>query len=209
MTMASARRLAATRPGSPRAPALLLDRDVAEQLDLVHELDPVLLARAPARLRDERERVLGAGAAGVLDEVRVLGRDLRAADAMALEPAGLEHPPRAQVVVRVLEDAPERAPVRRLCFLAPRVQLAHGRLDLLRGPRRQPQLRLEDDVAVSEVRVPVGQPQLRRGPPPGAVGGPHEPPLQHLREGSALPPAVHPDAAADRPWDRARELEAA
>src|SRR5581483_7390779 len=119
---------------------LLPDLDVAEQLDLVHQLDAVLLARAPARLGDEREGVFGARATRVLDEVRVLGRDLRAADAVALEPAGLEHPPGAQLVVRVLEDAPERAPVRRLRILAARVQLAHCRLDLLGRPRRQPQL---------------------------------------------------------------------
>src|SRR5437763_1015367 len=147
MTMASARRLAATRPRSPRAPALLLDRDVAEHLDLVHELDPVLLARAPARLGDERERVLGAGATGVLDEVRVLGRDLRAADAMALERAGLEHPPRAQVVLRILEDAAERAPVRRLRRLPLGIQPPHVGLDVVGRPRPQAQLRLHHDLA--------------------------------------------------------------
>ena len=55
--------------------------------------------------------------------------------AMALETARLEHPPRAQLVLRVLEDAPEGAPVRRLRRLAPCVQLAHLGLDLLGRPR--------------------------------------------------------------------------
>src|ERR1700692_385662 len=64
MTMASARRLAATRPRSPRVRLPLLDLEVPEQLDLVHQLDAVFLARPAAGLGDERERVLRARASG-------------------------------------------------------------------------------------------------------------------------------------------------
>src|SRR5262249_43202976 len=35
-----------------------------------------------------------------------------------------------------------------------------------------------------------------------------EGPLEHVREVAAVRPRVHPDAAAGRAWDRARELEA-
>ena len=59
------------------------------------------------------------------------GRDLRAADPVALEPAGLEHLARAQVVCRILEDASERTLVRRLRLLSPGLHLGHDLADLL------------------------------------------------------------------------------
>src|SRR5437868_12818281 len=207
--MASRRRRAATHLPSTPARALLLDRDVAEQLDLVREVDAELLPRAAACLGDESERVLGAGPAGVLDEVRVLGRDLGAADAVTLQPTRLEYPSRTELVVRVLEHAPESAPVRRLCRLALGVELPHRRLDLLRWARRQQQLRLEDDLPVAEARVPVRQPELGRRSPGRPPRGRDERTHEHLREVAAVCAAVHPDAAADRPGDGARELEAA
>ena len=48
-----------------------------------------LLARPAARLGHQRDRVLAARAARVLDEVRVLRRDLCSADPVALEAASL------------------------------------------------------------------------------------------------------------------------
>ena len=55
-------------------------------------------------------------------------------------PHCLEHPARAELVLRVLEDAAERALVRRLGRLPLRLQVGDRRLDLRRGPRRQPEL---------------------------------------------------------------------
>ena len=52
------------------------DLDVAEQLDLRLEHDPELLARLAASFGNQLERIAGSGAADVLDEVRMLGRDL-------------------------------------------------------------------------------------------------------------------------------------
>ena len=51
--------------------------------------------------------------------------------AVPLEPALLDQPPRARLAVRVLEDAAERALVRRLRRLALREQLGCVRLDRL------------------------------------------------------------------------------
>src|SRR4051812_4226182 len=100
-----------------------------ERLDLVPELDPELLPRAAACLAHQGDGILRTGLAGVLDEVRVLRRDLRAADAVALQAARLQHATCRELVVGVLEHAAERAPVRGLSLLAPRVQRAHLRLD--------------------------------------------------------------------------------
>src|SRR5215204_6582909 len=77
----------ASRPmGDSSAPAcrsllrLRRNLDVAEQLDLGLESDSELLERASAPLGDERDGVRRRGAAGVLDEVRVLRGDLGPAD---------------------------------------------------------------------------------------------------------------------------------
>ena len=63
-------------------------------------------ARA-ARLRHQRQAVGARRAAGVLDEVRVHRRHDGAADAVALEPAELEHPPRAELA-RAGSSTPSR-----------------------------------------------------------------------------------------------------
>src|SRR5206468_4002122 len=92
---ACTRRRLATRPGSPPGRSLLPDGrevEVAEELHLVSKHDAVLLECTPARLGHQRDRIRGAGAVDVLDEVGVLRRDLRPADAMASQAARLEHP---------------------------------------------------------------------------------------------------------------------
>src|SRR4029079_6077239 len=144
--------------------------ELAEELDLVLEPDAELLERAAARLGHESERVCSGGPIGVLDEVRVLRRDLGSAAAMALEAPRLEHPPRAPLVLGILEDTAEGAPVRRLRILPARVQLAHLGLDLLRRPRPESQLGTNHDLSVPELRVPVAQPELRGGEPGAAFG---------------------------------------
>src|SRR5258708_7357638 len=203
------RGLTATFPRSLRSVALLRRRqvDLAEQLALVVKLDAVLLVRPPARLGHECKRVLGARPARVLDEVRVLRRDLRTTDPETAQAAGVEHPPRAQLVVRVLEDAAEGPLVRRLRRLALGIQLAHPSLDLLRRPSLESQLRPHDDLPVAEVRMPVQETELGRAQPPGAFCGGHERTLEDLGEVAAVRARVHPDAAADRAGDGAGELE--
>ena len=99
-----------------------------------------------------------------------IGEITRAADRVALQPARLEHPARAELVLRVLEDAAERALVRRLRRLAPRDQLGDRRLDLVGRPRLEPVLDLGDDLAVPELGVAVGEAELGRRQPAGAVG---------------------------------------
>ena len=102
---ATASDFAAARVRSYRGAGAARRHAIAEEHDLVLELDAELLARTAARLGHQREAVGGRRAAGVLDEVRVLRRDHGAADPVALEPAELEHPPRAELAWRVLEDA--------------------------------------------------------------------------------------------------------
>ena len=173
------------------------------------QLHTELLAGAAPRLGHERERVRRRGAVRVLDEIRVLRRDLGAAAVMPLEAAGLEHPTRAQLVLGILEDAAEGPPVRRLRLLAASVQVTYLSLDLVRRPRQQPQLRAQDDLSVPELGVPVAQPELGRCQPAAAVGRRDECPLEHAGEVPAVGSAVHPYAPADRARDRTRELEAA
>src|SRR5262249_28117716 len=73
----------------------------------------------------------------------------------------------------------------------------------------QPQLGLHDYLSVPEVRVPVTEPELRRGQPAAAVGRRDENALEYPGKVAAVGPGVHPDAAADRARDGAGELEAA
>src|SRR6185437_8499542 len=128
---------------------------------------------------------------------------------VALEAAGLEHPPRRQLVLWILEDAAERPTVRRLRRLPLRVQVAHVRLDLVRRASVQEQLGLDDDLPVPQVGTSVRQPELVTVEPAGAVRGRNERTLEDGGEVAAVRAGVHPDAAADRPGNRARELEAA
>src|ERR1700675_3496728 len=128
---------------------------------------------------------------------------------MALEAARLEQPTPRQLVLGVLEDAPEGALVRRLCRFAQRLKPRHVRLDLLLRQRRQQELRPRDHLAVAQLRVPVAQPELVRREPPGPVGVYDQRALEDRGPVAPVGPGVHPDAAADRAGDRTRELEAA
>src|SRR5262249_17363597 len=119
----------------------------AQELHLVTELDAELLERTPTRLDHQRHRVPAARVARVLDEVRMLGRDLGAADPEPLQPAGVEHAPGGELVLGVLEDAAEGSPVRGLCGLPPGLKLAHGPPDVVRGPRFEPELHPGDHAA--------------------------------------------------------------
>src|SRR5215210_87181 len=93
---------------SPRGAGVLLgerrQRDRTEKLDLVLQRHSELLPGSPPGLGHQREGVRGAGVAGVLDEVRMPGRDLCSTDAMALQSARLEEPPGRQLMLRILED---------------------------------------------------------------------------------------------------------
>src|SRR5918992_5740584 len=133
---------AAMAPTSPCADPLLqrVDLDRPEEAHLALELDAELLQGAPPSLVHERDGVRRAPAAPVFDEIAMPRGDLRAPDAVPLEPAGLEHPSGRQLVVRVLEDAPECALVRRLGRLALRLELGDGRLDLVNRLWREPKL---------------------------------------------------------------------
>src|SRR5215831_7588117 len=136
-----------------------------QELDLMLELDSVRLVRSTSCLGHKGDRIRGACAVRVLDEVGVPRRDLGAPDAMAFQAAGLEHPSRAQLVLRVLEDAAESPLVRRLRRLPQRLQLADPPLDLGWVARLQTELDPRDDLAPSEPRVPVGETELVRRPP--------------------------------------------
>src|SRR4051794_19967823 len=123
----SGRTFSATLASSPRArrglPRQRGELELSEEDDLVLKLDAIRLPRPTAGLRHQRECVLRAGIPGVLDEVRVPWRDLRAADAVTLQAARLEHPAGAQLVLRVLEHASVRLLVRGLGGLALGLQL--------------------------------------------------------------------------------------
>src|SRR6185503_1201022 len=153
----------ATPDSSARRRAVLPDRwdlDRAEDLHLGLERDAEPLARTPARLGDQRDRIFGPSFAGVLDEVRMLGGDLGAADAEAAEATGLEHPPRSQLVLRVLEHAAKGAPVRRLRVLPLLLHPGDDPLDLGNRPRRPVKLRRRDHLARLENRAAVAEPEL-------------------------------------------------
>ncbi len=170
---------------------------------------PYSVVCAAACLAHQRDRVRRSRVVGVLDEVRMPGRDLRAADAVTLQSTRLQHATGGELVVRVLEDAPVRALVRRLCGLPLGLQVGDDRLDLVDRSWLQPELHPRYHFAVTEVRVPITQAELTRRAPRGASRVDHERALEHSCEVRAVCPGVHPDAAAGRPGDRAGELEAA
>ena len=134
---------------------------------------------------------------GVLDEVRVPRRDLGAADPVALQAAGLEHPAGRELVVRVLEDAAESALVRRLGGLPLRLQVGDDRLDLAPAAEASDGTRpCATTCPCSEVGVPVAQPELGRRPPICVLAVDDERAVENRRPVAAVCAGVHPDAAA-------------
>src|SRR5439155_15312911 len=131
-----------------------------EEDHLVLELDAVLLPGAAPCLGHQRDRVLGARAAGVLDEVRVSRRDLSAADPVALQAAGLEHPSCRELVLRILEDAAVGPLVGWLCRLPLSLKLGHDRLDLFGRTRREAELDPRHDLSGPKLGVAVAEAQL-------------------------------------------------
>ena len=112
-------------------------RERTHELDLVLELDSVLRECPATCLGHQSDRVGIAGPIGVLDEVSVPRIDPRAADPVALQSTGLQHQAGGQLVVGILEDASERALVRRLRRLPLREEGGDFGLDLRRGSRLQ------------------------------------------------------------------------
>src|SRR5262249_30416855 len=138
--------------------------------DLALELDAEAIERPPPRLGHQRKRVLRAGSPCVLDEVRVPRRDERVADAIAPEPALVEHPARAELVSGVLEDAPEGALVRRLGRFAQRLKLRHTLPDVVLRARAETELDLSDDLPRFEARMAVGEVEFIAREPTRAGG---------------------------------------
>jgi len=175
----------------------------------VLELDSVLLACTPAGFCHQRDRVGGAGSIGVLDEVRVARRDLGAADPVPLQPAGLEQPPGAQLVVRVLEDAAEGPLVRGLGGFPLRLQLGDLGLDLFGVAGLEAELDSGDDLVAAEFRVAIREAELGRGQPTSSVLVHHQGSDQNLGPIAAIGACVHSDSASGRAGNRTGELETA
>ena len=133
--------------------------------------------------------------------------DLRAANAEPLEPACLQHPTRRKLAVRVLEDASERALVRRLCRLSVGLHLGDDRLDLVRRPRLERELDLGYDLPAAQPRPSVLEPELVRPQPMRTCGIDHERAREHAGDVASVRARVHPNGAAGRSWDGARELQ--
>src|SRR5215210_7890264 len=197
------------RLSPPQAPLLpqRWELERAEELHLVLELDAELLARAAPSLDHQRDGVHRARSVRVLDEVRVTRRDLRAADSVPLQAAGLEHPPRCQLVLGVAEDAAEGALVRRLRGLPQRLQPRDVRLDLLLRQRTERELGAGDHLAVAQLRVAVAEAELGGREPARALLVDDERAIEDRGPVTAVRAGVHPDAAADRAGDGAGELE--
>ena len=134
-------------------------------------------------------------------------RDLGAADSVTPEATGFEHPAGGQLVVGILEDASERALVRRLRRLSLRLHLPHRGLDLVLRPRLEAELSARDDLAGLQARAPVLEPELERRSPIRPVGGDDERTLEDAGDVASICAGIHLHTAADRPRDRAGELE--
>ena len=151
------------------------------------------------------------------DEVRVLLGDDRPADAQPLQPGRVDQSP-GRVAGRIAEDAAGRREPERLVCLPPAADLVEPCLDRSRVRGRQPEGRVDDDVArrrrsgvvarVLEPAVAVGQPEVgRRDDGLAAVGGEDAGRLQHARHVGIVRAGVGPHRAADRARDRQPELE--
>src|SRR6202020_2514886 len=160
-------RLAAARPRRGLLIALRpVEASVAERLHLWLQLDAEALQHALAACGHHRERVGRARGAGVLDEVRVLRREARAADRQAIT-AGLGEQQaggaafRARVI-RVLERRAERLDALRLCLVPALSQLCERRRDYGWIQVLERKRHLCDDLAGRDRRAARGEPALLR-----------------------------------------------
>ena len=208
-----------TRPVSPRPRRLLPPGWVGlsashsrlmgpKQLHLVLEIDVEALAHGAAREHDQGRDIGRKRAAGVLDEVGVDARDARAADHVALEPAGLDQRPRARALGRVLEDRAERARLARLARAAPALELPHAGADLLARTRLQLQDGFGNDLRAAHIRMAIAQVELLRAAAARAARRHHLGRAQHVADLAAVGAGVHAHRAAHRARDRASELDA-
>src|SRR5436853_87727 len=150
-------RRSASAPAPPRGESRPL---LTEDADLGLEGDPEMAVDALARELHEAQDVGGAGGAAVDDEVGVLGRDLRAIDALATQP-GLLDEPRGQLAGGIFPDEAgggQRQRLRGLLLLEPCPDLL---LDLRQRPAVQLQPAADEHRARRQVKGAIAE--LARG----------------------------------------------
>src|SRR5438270_445200 len=151
--LGSSRTMSARRRGESR-PLL------TEDADLGLEGDPEVAVDALARELHETQDVGGAGGAAVDDEVGVLGRDLRAIDALAAQP-GLLDEPRGQLAGGIFPDEAgggQRQRLRGLLLLEPCPDLL---LDLRQRPAVELQPAADEHRARRQAKRAIAE--LARG----------------------------------------------
>src|SRR5579862_3365766 len=161
-TSCSTDRLPKNTPTLSRSAMPCTCRGVTEDHDLPLEVHPELLLHGVMRDADERQHVRRSRVIDVDDEVRMLRRDLRAAQAPALEPRGLDEAS-CLVARRVFEDAAEAADAIWLRCLALRLDRVGALTDGRRfiGMHAQPRAHdhaaakvvLETGMAIAEVAL--------------------------------------------------------
>src|SRR5256886_8859270 len=143
----------ASAPAPPRGESRPL---LTEDADLGLEGDPEVAVDALARELHEAQDVGGAGGAAVDDEVGVLGRDLRAIDALATQP-GLLDEPRGQLAGGIFPDEAgggQRQRLRGLLLLEPCPDLL---LDLRQRPAVQLQPAADQHRARRQVEGAIAE----------------------------------------------------
>src|SRR2546423_9338171 len=182
----------------------------APQLAFVFEFDSVLASEALAYFFGERERVRCACVVALGDdEVRVDGRDERAAAPLALHAHLVNHLPRAQARPRrVLEEATGAARAVRLCRKAPLLRLLHPRTNLFGVVRLQTQRAAQKQLALFERGVTVVPLHLAPRHDDDLTAARNANRLDHLADLVSVRARVHPECAADRARNAAQALNA-
>src|SRR5436190_3570581 len=181
---------------------------LTEDADLGLEGDPEVAVDALARELHETQDVGGAGGAAVDDEVGVLGRDLRAIDALATQP-GLLDEPRGQLAGGIFPDEAgggQRQRLRGLLLLEPCPDLL---LDLRQRPAVQLQPAADEHRARRQVKGAIaelarGLELAERAVGVEVVDGAHE-----VADPSVGGARVHRQRAADGGRDADEALDAA
>src|SRR6266850_2077945 len=195
----------ASAPAPPRGESRPL---LTEDADLGLERDPEVAVDALARELHEAQDVGGAGGAAVDDEVGVLGRDLRAVDALAAQP-GLLDEPRGQLAGWIFPDEAgggQRQRLRGLLLLEPCPDLL---LDLRQRPAVELQPAADEHRARRQVKGAIaerarGLELAERAVGVEVVDGAHE--IADRAVGGAR---VHRQRAADGGRDADEALDAA